>query len=1235
MRRFLPVFALFFISTLNAQYVRIGEGVFLGTAAGPFVSSSTVALNKSRFASIYPKAVLGNMKHGDTIESLEFFRSLGSALNSNCNLTIWLKNTSLSDFGTGRLHFQTETTGATRIYDQNPAADIGTAEAFYQIPCNNSKFFFDSTKGENLMMLIEYVQTAAQPGVINWYFENNGSVNGYGPYQTKSFSGATFPDSLTNTSDYHPTVVFNFPRYDIDAQAIKLYTLGKLPVPLGNPDSVKLLVRNVGKKNISGLKVYTYLKGVNTGRDSSTFSLNKGAEAFFNLPSLNPSVKGMDTVIAEIADINKSNNVAKSYRLNNENIYGYRDLTQTPAPGGIGFNGTTGDFVARFQSNKSKAINQVKVNFSMSGRPFRVGIWDDKNGKPGKLVYQSDSLTSTTGVYILDFNKPVSVSGSFYVGVRQLGTSNIAFGYQEEYPVRPRTFFYAAPLNDTNWVDFAPNAPFRFLMEPRLQGDTDLTAISADFPRDTIDRYTMDTMAPRGTIKNVGFKDLKDSFDVICEISIYGRRVYREVIRDTLSSGRSRTYTFPKKFYPADLGEHEVRIYVKAKGDLILDNDTAIRKFYVGLKNDVIISTVFDPYEGAVYEYVRDTVQPVVTVQNPSYNNAPNFTVRCRIFRGNTVLYNRTSTLSLIRFQSRIIVFPTYKCRDTGRLNFVFTTEWAADADKSNDTQRVSVYVVKSWDVGIDTIFTPAQNVFYPVDKPITPRVTAFNDGKVWTSGTLVTLKITTKYGPQVHYDTVKVDFNPTQKLTFNMPRSFTPRRKGEYRAVFSVKYPGDFVPENDSLVQIFYAGFPYDYAAIKVVYPVSTDTLSIGSGPYAPKVQIRNTGFIKNTDNVPFVTQVWFGAQRIYQDIKTTSLDTGFLLEIDMLKTLNPINLGEYRVLLYTNYAADLNRKNDSVWSTFYAVIGKDASVLSIDSPLEGQEFSAREDSVFVTATIASGGRQPIGPVITTANLFSDKGNLIATASKRDTFLLAKQDKQITFKLKQLPDSGIYRINVRISSLDDQNIFNDTQEVTLKGYRRHDLAPISFIVPKPGSAVVNTSGSRPFRISLKQQGRDMTASAGSVLFEMRDSFMKNLLFADTGDFTGVTATADSVAVGRKPYHFSIAGTYTVKAWLAAGSDLFPDNDTIASSYSVVFNSLARIGTSLVRIYPNPGRDELFIQSDLPVSRAEFYDAAGRLVYTTVNPGDKLSTSALLPGMYLVRVHTAAGSASLNWIRTE
>ncbi|MEK0421703.1 MAG: hypothetical protein RLZZ161_1554 [Bacteroidota bacterium] len=1198
------------------------------------VVSTTSANYGCRFAYIFPKSVLGNLKHGDSLESMEFLRSAGAAIGTGTQFSIWLKNTSRSDFGSGRISFSGETGSAVKVYGSIPANDLGSNEEFYRFPFSLRKYVFDTTKGDNLVVLVEFSQSVTQPGTVNFYFESSTSITGYSANQAKGFTGWPLTDSLGTSSDYHPTVIFNYPRFDFDAAAIKIYTLGKLPVPLGNPDSVKLLVRNVGKKNLNSAKIKTLLKGTNTGTDSTTYNLSRGAQAFINLPSLAPSKKGLDTVLAITVDNNSSNNTVRSYRQNNENIYSYRDVTLPPAPGGIGFNGATGDFVARFFSNKSKAINQVTVAFAVAGRSFRVGIWDNtgRRGRPGKLLYQSNTLATVAGNYILDLTSPVSVNGTFYVGVRQLGTTNVAFGYQEENPVRPNTFFYATPTGDTNWVDFAPNAPFKFIIEPRLQGDTDLTAVSADFPKDSIDRFTMDTMAPKGTIANIGAKNMKDSFSIRCEISVFGKLVYRQTLRDTMSAGRRRTYTFPKKFYPNDYGEHLLKIIVSAKGDFINDNDTATRKFFVGVKKDVMVSSVFDPYSGAIYEYMRDTFMPVATIQNPGYDNTVSFNARCRIIKGTKVVYDKTNNLSLPKFQSKILSWPTYRCTDTGRLTVMFTTEMTGDKQPLNDTQKVSVFVMKSYDLGVDSVASPMKNFFYPVAKPITLKPRVYNDGLLNIGAARLTVRISSAYTTSVFRDTFVYPLAGKDGYVVSMPRSFTPQKKGIYRAVFKVYHPQDYVKINDSIIQDFFVGNPYDYSTVSVGFPTSKDTLLIGTGPHAPQMRIANLGFVKNTDAVPFVFQVWYGKNRIYQDIKTTSLDTSQMLDFVMIKTLNPVNAGTYRVIAYTNYASDVNRKNDTALATFTVVIGKDAGVMSIDTPFAGQKVYARETFFDVHTTLASNARQALGPVRSTAEVLGKNNNIISQSFRFDTLNLAKMEKKVVLKDLLLPDSGIYTLRVRISSGQDQNPLNDTLITTIRGVRRHDVTWLSFETPTQGQQLLNTSGNAKLRASLIQAGEDTASYNGKAVFRVLDSSSNVVIFADTGTFTNLRKGSSVVAISSKLFPFIIAGAFKADAVLEKFTDLFPENDTLRTYFRVVYNAVSTLPDVEFVLYPNPGNDRLMISAKQPVQSMVLRDLSGKSVKTDMGAGP-YDTHGVAPGIYIVELQFTVGNAKAVWVK--
>ncbi|MBL7812107.1 MAG: hypothetical protein JNL57_07770 [Bacteroidetes bacterium] len=1227
MRKFFAFLPLVCALSLQGQYCQVGNSSILGNGGGPLITNITSNNYISRFAYIYPRNLMGNIRHGDTIESVEFRRGSGGAINSNCNLRIFLRNTSKSDFGSGKLYWPGEISGAVRVYDQNPAAEIGTADGFYRIPFYNQKFRFDTTKGDNLEVLVEYNQTAVQSDRVLWYYENSFTVSGYYMNQTKTYQGTVFQDSLNGSSDAHPTVIFNFPRDNYDVTVLKVYSLGKIPVPLGNPDSVKALVRNVGKK-AANATFRTFLKGTNSGLDSTKVNIAVGQQKFINIPSLKPTKKGIDTVyVTGFHDQNPANDTAWSVRLANENVYSYRDITQPPGAGGIGFNGNTGDFVARFFSNKTKAINQVTVNFALSGRPFRVGIWDNtgKNGAPGKTIYVSDSLTTVAGNYILDLKKPITVNGTFFVGVRQLGTNNVAFGYQDEDPVRPRTFFYCDTAGGSTWYDFFPDAPFKFLIEPRLQGDTDLTVISVDQPRDTIDKYKGDTLAPRATIANVGAKDMKDSFEIHCVIALYGKVLYREVLKDTLRSGGRRTYTFPKTFVPKDLGELTVLVYTRHPHDQIRDNDTGQRKFYVGVKSDVMVQQVYDPFEGAVYEYLRDSIVPIATIGNPSYNNAGNFIARVRIFKGSNIVYEKGQVLSLPKFNSKILSWPTYRCLDTGDLTVVFTTEMTGDKAMKNDTAIVHVKVIKQYDIGIDSTTVPDKNKYYNTGNIIWPRFKVYNDGILPMNSALAVCRITSPYTSSVYLDSQRFSISMKETFWQMTTKSFKPLKRGIYTVMFKVQYPGDYVGSNDSVKYTFNVGYPEDYSALQVLYPLPTDTLDVGAGPLAPKMKLANLGFRKNTDLVPFYLQIWWGNKLVYQDIKSVNLDTSQSLTLDMAKTYTPLYNGHHRVIAFTDYSKDANRKNDTALSSFFVKIARDAHPVSIDTLLLQSAWYAPYSDIPFAATIRNEGGKSMGTISTYLQV--RRNNTLLHSDFTDDTLGAYQERGIAWSKKfNAPDSGWYDVLIFTSSAADQYKGNDSFSARFHVMRGKDAAPIAWLFPAPGTRQISVTQAEPMSIVLRNDGLDTTQSlSGKVYFALRDSITKAVIFFDSGTYTNLRGQSGVAVRSIGDFFKGTPGAFTAQAWSQSADDVFKENDTTYSTLTLWVNGTKIVSDLSLKIGPVPATDVLFIRSNEPLSHAYLLDVTGRKILSGRIENHAFSIQNIAAGNYTLSVFSATG----------
>ena len=1214
---------LLFSPNSYAQYVKIGDGSYAGTLGGPMVASAARDTQTSRFAYIFPRATLGNMVHLDTLVSMEFYRVAGSVPNANTTCKIWLSNTSRNDFGTGKLHFPTERNNAQLVFSGSPSNYIGSTEKFYSIPLNNNAYVFDTTKGDNLVLLVEYSQTKKQPSTLQWYFEGPATVSAYAVNQVKYGIGVNPVDSLPSTSSYHPTVIFNFPKFNQDLEIIKVYTLGKIPLPLGKPDSVQALLRNVGKKTLSNFSVYTSSKGYNKQKDSFQITLLPGEELFFNVPSLNPLNAGLDTIYVTCNDKNNSNNSRVSYRLGNPNVYSYRDVTISASPGGIGFNGTTGDFVARFFSNSPKYINQVTVAFGSGGEPFKVGIWkcDSITKKPSTLLYQSDSLTSKSGNYILDLKKPVAINGSFFVGVRQLGTNNVAFGYQMESPVRPKTFYYVEPLGTTNWVDFAPDAPYKFLIEPRLQADIDIAAISVDQPRDSINKYNKDTIAPEGIVGNIGVQNATDSFSIRCEIWFGANRQYNHTLRDTMSSGIKRKYTFPRTFIPSSFGEHKVLLIVKKLGDHVSDNDTQTRTFHVGVKRDVMINSVYEPGEGSGYNYKTDTLMPMANIQNIGYDNSPTFTVRCRMFQGTKVVYNQTQFLNLPKFQSKILFWPTYKCSDTGKIKVVFTTEMATDAYKLNDTQSRNIFIRKIVDIGIDSLRSPDVTAFYKPGNTIPIKYFVYNDGLVAAFNVPFYCAIYGPTGTRLYYDSVKAYMQGLYGTYLNMPKNFTPKQLGQYKLVVKTRYNLDLFNDNDSLVRYFNVGKPHDFKALEIKRPSKNEVLSLGKPSIAPKLVLQNLGYLKNTG--PAVCEVFYKGNRIYYDIKNITLDTGKTDTIVFAATLRPMNVGDFTVRCYANLASDMDRTNDTLIQYFTAVVGKDAYPTNVKTYNDSISFDLADTLHWVDVTIENQGADSIKKVLVNVSIF-EKGQRTAFVSQV-TQLSGKQQGKLRFNLEhRFAQLGVGEMLVYTSSFEDQNIFNDSLWQTLNVLLYQDLHLIKAVKPDKSSKIIKNDSTRYPSILYTNKGSKNLTKENRLIYRISQPSSGKTIYADTIRLAPLNAGDTSWTNCTKPLIFQEAGAYLMTCFTEKSLDGIQNNDTL--QYVLFVEEAARTNDvdNAWLLYPNPSHEKITVISPFVGKQLGIvvYDANGRAIFSsTFNKSlVELDARIFASGFYTVKL---------------
>ncbi len=376
----------------------------------------------------------------------------------------------------------------------------------------------------------------------------------------KNASGERYGNELSFTTTF-------------DIELTQVYTLGKLPVAHAIPHTISALIINRGYIDASNIDVSLSITGDNIFMNTQNISsLSAGDSITVFFAGYNPSLEGDQEVEVSIPDDdNMANNVMTKNITTTLNSYSYSQ--GTVVNGGVGFNGSSGDFVAKFNTSEVGKLNQVDVIFTNGGKDFQIGIWDatGANGAPGTLLFTSETQVSTSGEYTLLLDPGVSIpAGDFYVGVRQMGDVNIGFAYQREEPIRTNTFYYTSPTGDTEWTDFAPGASFRFMIEPKFAVSNDV-AVSDAYSTTGIVNQAMDIDVEIINYGTNSQSDIPVYYKVDGGTEIGPLSIAGPVAENETATG---TFTGSLAFTPSMEGTYSVEVYTKLANDQVNENNS-------------------------------------------------------------------------------------------------------------------------------------------------------------------------------------------------------------------------------------------------------------------------------------------------------------------------------------------------------------------------------------------------------------------------------------------------------------------------------------------------------------------------------------------------------------------------------------------------------------------------------------------------------------------------------------
>jgi hypothetical protein len=286
---------------------------------------------------------------------------------------------------------------------------------------------------------------------------------------TGSYAGSalnyrrTAPADAGRTFRFAPTVLLSN-----DAAVTALYTLGKVSATYGSPVTAQVVVTNTGSTAQTSLPVTLTVSGATTYTNTQTVAtLASGASTTLTFTYPVTATTGTNTVTATIpADGLASNNTQTASQTVTAADLSYFTSGTTTYTGGIGSNTAANILLlARYQVASPAVITTVTPTFVGTGTAtttYQVVVYDatGTGGTPGTLLYTSATRTRPATALADPVTVPnIAVTGGFYVGVKQLTTTNIGLGFFTETPLRPATFFISSDgttFSDLNASTLAP-----------------------------------------------------------------------------------------------------------------------------------------------------------------------------------------------------------------------------------------------------------------------------------------------------------------------------------------------------------------------------------------------------------------------------------------------------------------------------------------------------------------------------------------------------------------------------------------------------------------------------------------------------------------------------------------------------------------------------------------------------------------------------------------------------------
>lgn len=258
-----------------------------------------------------------------------------------------------------------------------------------------------------------------------------------------------FPSSFPLRKTVVPATGFGFAFYgqhNTDISLAELY-LDKSVVKTSSGAS-NVRIKNEGTAVANNIDVTLTITGANTFTQTINIpSLAAGADQlvdFSGYPLPNIGNQEVKFVVSAAGDENPANNIgAKTQQVTNNFVQLKADVENQQI--GVGFNvGATNEIAVKMYGSGARNITQVRVPFATYGVSVNLRILDDDGvgNSPGTVLFTSAArFTNGDNETIFHLATPITVTGNYYISIRQNVTTNMSWIFALQYPAQTNRIY--------------------------------------------------------------------------------------------------------------------------------------------------------------------------------------------------------------------------------------------------------------------------------------------------------------------------------------------------------------------------------------------------------------------------------------------------------------------------------------------------------------------------------------------------------------------------------------------------------------------------------------------------------------------------------------------------------------------------------------------------------------------------------------------------------------------------